>query len=313
MQFLEIKKIHDFVKNEKGWNFFELKTAYQDLQSNYRLQNQVGYDCLEQLKAYVFSRMPATYAVVHKLISNHFKEKNIESIVDFGCGVGTASLAFSAVNSNLKNCYLIEKNSYALGFAKEFLNLISPLINIHEYIPDKVSLSIMSYSLNELKSNWQETVLNLWEKSENLLIIEPGTNSLFNNLLNVRDFLIANGANIVAPCFNSKRCPLKNSSDWCHFQEKIARSKEVKFLKSAEKSFENEAYCYLIASRDGEKFENINNSRVIAEPRKHSGHMEIKLCSDGIIKNKTITSKDINYKFIKKSGWGSVYKNRNDL
>src|SRR3989338_10163875 len=113
-----IETIHDFVKNQKDWEFFTLQEDYTALQMGYRLQQQQGYHSQNQVQAYVFSRLPATYAVAFDILHKHFANAQIQSVIDWGCGVGAASLALASVVRNAINYHLVESNQYALSMAK---------------------------------------------------------------------------------------------------------------------------------------------------------------------------------------------------
>jgi ribosomal protein RSM22 (predicted rRNA methylase) len=303
-----IETIHDFVKNKKDWEFFKLQEDYSALQRGYRLRQQQGYHNQQQVQSYVFSRLPATYAVAFEILRQYFANATIQSVIDWGCGVGAASLALADIVSNSINYHLIESNPYALHMSKEFMHLLhgdKHLIN-HEMPITNVDLAIMSYSLNELGDNWQSVVKTLWQKSENLLIIEPGTHSIFQNLAKVRHLLISNGAKVIAPCYHAKKCPLENTNDWCHFQKRIARTKEMRFLKKAERGFEDEAYSYVLFSKTNPISE--SNSRIIAKPNQHGGHINLKLCnSNGLVENVTVSKSSTAYKSTKKLQWGDCF------
>jgi ribosomal protein RSM22 (predicted rRNA methylase) len=127
-------------------------------------------------------------------------------------------------------------------------------------------------------------------------------------LSKVRDFLIGYGAQVIAPCFHQYACKLSKTNDWCHFQERIARTKEMRFLKNAERGYEDEAYAYLLVSKENKVDLSNANSRIIANPMQHGGHLALKLCkSDGKIENVTLSKKNDIYQKAKKLKWGDDY------
>lgn len=305
-----IATLQEFVSIQKGWKYFKIKQDYQQLQKGYRARSLQGYSSEAQVKAYVFSRLPATYAVAYKLIKNHLSNLPIKSVIDWGCGVGAASLALADIIDNPIDYHLIESDNFALGLAHEFMQVVHGSKHyLHTAMPEyPVDLAIMSYSLNELGGNWQEVVEKLWEKANYLLIIEPGTHAIFQNLLRVRDYLIDIGAYVLAPCLHQKVCPLAQTDDWCHFQERLERTKALRFLKQAERGFEDEAYSYILLSKQASTKNNANSGRVIARPMQHGGHVNLKLCRDnGTIENVIISKKHEGYKQAKKLEWGDVF------
>ena len=100
--------LQTFVQHELGWHPSDVKKAYQELQLGYRAGQRVGYANIEQIQAYIFTRFPATYRVCLKLIEQHLNGLNIQSVLDWGCGIGTASLALGEHFKNLEY-YLVEQ------------------------------------------------------------------------------------------------------------------------------------------------------------------------------------------------------------
>lgn len=295
MNFLQI-----YVQHELGWHPSDVKKAYQELQQDYRAGRRVGYANIEQIQAYVFTRFPATYRVCLKLIEQHLKDLNIQSVLDWGCGIGTASLAFGEYFKNLEY-YLVEQDPRAKAYAMQFLKHFYPSHNIHtDGISKNIDLSVFSYSLSEV-SDWQTILDTTWDKTKYLLIIEPGTSSHFKRLLMVRGYMLAKGAYLWGPCSHIKTCPLP-ANDWCHFAVNVPRSKEHRMLKNGERGFEQEAYSYMLFSKEPKE---TDFGRLVASPRIHGGHIDLKICTqDGEIITPTVGRSSANYKTLKKSEWG---------
>lgn len=289
-----------YVQNELGWHPSNVKKAYQELHHGYRTSQRVGYANVEQIQAYVFTRFPATYQVCLKLIDQHFKDLNIQSVLDWGCGIGTASLALSEHFKNLE-CYLVEQDPQAKAYAAHFLKHFYPTNYVYtDEISKNVDLSIFSYSLSEML-NWQTILDTVWDKTTYLLIIEPGTTLHFKQLLAVRDHMLAKGVHLWAPCCHTKTCPLQ-PNDWCHFAVNVPRSKEHRLLKNAKRSFEQEAYSYMLFSKEPKT---VDFGRLVAPSRIHGGHVDLKICTNkGEIITPTIGKSFIHYKILKKAEWG---------
>ncbi len=89
----------------------------------------------------------------------------------------------------------------------------------------------------------------MWAKTnDTLLIVEPGTPSGYQRILDARAQLIKNGAHVIAPCPHDDACPLVKP-DWCHFSQRLQRSRVHKQLKSAELPYEDEKFIYVALSR----------------------------------------------------------------
>ncbi len=292
--------LQQYVQHELGWHPKDVKKAYLELQHGYRAGQRAGYANIEQIQAYVFTRFPATYRVCLKLIDQHLKDLKIQSVLDWGCGIGTASLALSEHFENLEY-HLVEQDPKAKAYAVQFLKHFYPTNILHaDAISTNVDLSVFSYSLSEAP-NWQTVLDTVWNKTKYLLIIEPGTPSHFKRLLTIRDHMLAKGAYLWGPCCHTKTCPLQ-TDDWCHFAVNVPRSKEHRMLKKADRGFEQEAYCYMLFSKEQKS---TGFGRLVAPPRIHGGHMDLKICThNGEIITPTVGRSSQNYKTLKKSEWG---------
>ena len=298
--------LQQYVQQQLGWSPQSIKTAYAELQQEYRIRERIGYKNLEQIQAYVFTRFPGTYQVCLSLIEQHLKDVDICSVLDWGCGVGTASLALSKYFQNLE-CFLVEQDHQAKSYAEQFIRHFHPNNTINFDQPSKnIDLSIFSYSLGEV-SNWQKVLDDVWNKTNYLLIVEPGTSAHYERLLKIRDYMLTKGAYLLAPCYHNNRCPLDNN-DWCHFSVNVPRSKEHRMLKSGKRGFEQEAYSYMLFSKTPRKSKDFG--RIVAKPRFHKGHIDLKICTqDGRIQNSTVSRSCEHYKSLKKCDWGDAIKN----
>ena len=66
-------------------------------------------------------------------------------------------------------------------------------------------------------------------------------------------------------------------NDWCHFVQRLERTKTQMFLKGAEKNYEDEKYIYLLASRTRKP--DLTGNRVLAKPHQFSHRIDILYCS----------------------------------
>lgn len=295
--------LQEYVIEELNWQPSKLKYAYEELQKDYRSKQKIGYSNLDQVQSYVFTRFPATYSVCLKLIKQYFSTISINSILDWGCGIGTASLAIGHLFEKMEY-YLIEQDEFAKNYAAQFLKYFFPNNAVIFDMPKAVDLSVFSYSLGEVES-WQIILDQIWEKTNYLLIIEPGTTLHFQRLLQVRDYMLSKNAYLWGPCCHNDTCPIVKN-DWCHFGLNIERSKAHRLLKGASRSFEQEAYSYLLFAKTSIV---PDLGRVIANPRTHGGHVDLKICGkNGKIFNKTVSRSMCDYKILKKIQWGDNLK-----
>jgi ribosomal protein RSM22 (predicted rRNA methylase) len=138
-----------------------------------------------------------------------------------------------------------------------------------------------------------------------LIIVEPGTPDGFRRLLAAREFLIAAGGHIAAPCTHAAACPLSTAARWCHFSQRLPRSRDHRIVKSASMPFEDEKFCYLVVTRTATAMR--RHRRVLATPKVAKGGITVTLCAPGAVDEWIIERrrKDI-YKAARHYDWGDA-------
>lgn len=299
-----------------------LKNAYEELSQYYRQRN---FDKstfklnIEHCVAYAASRMPATYEVAVHIFTelfNQVPELVIENLLDIGAGPGTCAFAFSSLH-NLKKITLLEKEPQFLELGKrlfqslpgaEFKNAswqLTDVVKLSEF--PKSDLTIASYSLGEMSQMLRQNVLTkcLLATQKIMIIIEPGTPQGYINLMEMRTEIIAQGYFILAPCPHQNPCPIK-TPDWCHFSQRLTRERFHQLIKNVELNYEDEKYCYLIASK--ENLSKPNLARIIKKPLKRTGHIYLDLCASTELKREVFSRKNKQVmKLAKKAKWGDLW------
>jgi ribosomal protein RSM22 (predicted rRNA methylase) len=164
-------------------------------------------------------------------------------------------------------------------------------------------LVTLAYVLSELPDSTRAALIDrLWSLTASLLlIVEPGTPAGWQRILEARNRLIALGAHIAAPCPHHLRCPL-SAPDWCHFAERLPRSRIHRLIKQADVPWEDEKYIYLAAARG---VVDQSYARIIAPPRSSKVRLDLKLCqSDGTSAHLFVTRRDSAYKTARHLDWG---------
>jgi ribosomal protein RSM22 (predicted rRNA methylase) len=293
--------------------------AFERISDRYRKESGFFLQTEEERWAYLFTRMPATFGVAHKVfeeLKRRMPDLNPQSLLDVGAGPGTGMwAAASSFEESLQSCTLLEKDHYFAAMGKQLAEHSSfPAVQrAHWKSVDMTTslevephdLTILSYSIGEIKESfWKSLLETLWSATgKALVIIEPGTPSGYQRMMKIRDMLLQLGGFLWAPCPHHQKCPIARS-DWCHFSARIARTSLHRKLKSADLGYEDEKFCYLIFGKEPCA---AYPSRIIRHPMKHSGFVDVVLCQkDGI--QKTIFSKrdKEKYRGIKKMNWGDV-------
>lgn len=243
--------------------------------------------------AYALARMPATYAAIVASL-NALKERRPDfapqSLLDVGAGPGTASWAAAEAFPALASFTLLDANpalrTLALEFATSRLRLGAATYRLgpaHTLLAnaDQADLVIASYLIGEIGENDRREVVDaMWARTrDTLLVIEPGTPAGYHRIIAARAQLIASGAHVAAPCPHDRECPL-TPPDWCHFAQRLPRSRAHMQMKGAEVPFEDEKFSYVVLTRAPPAQ---HPSRVLAPPVLGKAEMAAKLCTpDGL-------------------------------
>ena len=121
----------------------------------------------------------------------------------------------------------------------------------------------------------------LWNvTAQALVVIEPGTPAGYQRIIEIRRLLIAAGAHVAAPCPHQRACPLI-APDWCHFAQRLPRSRDHLQVKGASVPFEDEKFSYVVLSRAPPRG---TDARVLAPPKVTKSAVTAKLCTaQGVI------------------------------
>lgn len=269
------------------------------------------------VRAYLAARLPATYAAVHASLDALAAARpsfSPCSLIDVGAGPGTVLWAVHSLWPAMANATLIEASApVRKAGAALAAELAGPRIDwiagdatsagVELAPADLVSAA---YLLDELApAAIAALVERLWAlTADTLLVVEPGTPAGWRRIIEVRKRLIGLGAHIVAPCPHRAPCPLA-PPDWCHFAQRVARSRLHRQVKGADVPWEDEKYIFVAASRlPAEQVA----PRVLAPPRTGSGKVELKLCeASGQAVNRLFTKRDGDrFRQARRVDWGDT-------
>jgi ribosomal protein RSM22 (predicted rRNA methylase) len=261
--------------------------------------------------AYALTRLPATYAAVERVLAE-LPEFNPTTLLDLGCGPGTASWAATEAFPSITAATLLDSNRHFLAAARDLAHGHPVLRNaavtpgdLATPPPGPFDLVLSSYALTE-HPDPAALIARLWSLTAGaLVIIEPGTPRDYQRLLILREKLIALGATIAAPCPHHAPCPLV-APDWCHFSVRLARSRDHMRLKGGTLGYEDEKFSYLCAVR--QKFMREPRAARVLAPVHHSKFdVQIKLCNPtGELTYRSVPKRDPAYKAAKKLDWGDL-------
>ena len=255
--------------------------------------------------AYVLARLPATYAACARAfdeaaaVAPGFQPK---TLLDAGAGPGGAGWAALETWPGLTATTLLDSNRAFLAMAQTLAAEAPPALREAQRLkadladPEawpRADLVVASYALAEIAPARQAaTVEALWAATEGLLVlVEPGTPDGWRRILAARDLVIAQGGEVLAPCPHAMACPLVEP-DWCHFAQRLPRSRDHRIAKGADAPFEDEKFIYLAAARPGVAPTG-RKARVLAPPRALKPAITLKLCApEGAVELRQVAKRD---------------------
>jgi ribosomal protein RSM22 (predicted rRNA methylase) len=270
----------------------DLTRASEALSQRYRAEVQDGRLHLGDdlaARAYLTTRLPATFAAIScalRAVVEVRPDFAPRSLLDAGAGPGTATWAATQRWSGVQDALLLEASPSIRAIGQRLLQPLaldyaawqSTRLDAGLADLEARDLVLIAYVLDELPPAARgPLVAQLWRlTADTLVIVEPGTPAGWQRILRARDFLIADGAHLLAPCPHSRACPLA-APDWCHFSARVARSRQHRQAKGGSVPWEDEKFIYLAASR---KLGRPPEARVIAPARATKAAVTLKLCKD---------------------------------
>ena len=269
--------------------------------------------------AYALTRMPATYAAIAAALEG-LRERAPQfapqTVLDVGCGPGTAAWAAMAAFPSLEAAQLVDASRPFLDLARnlaaasEAETIRGAELSLGDLAAPggRADLVTVAYALTELtEARALFAAERLWGASDGvLLIVEPGTPDTWARLMKVRSILINLGAMVLAPCPHHAPCPL-TAPDWCHFAQRLPRSRAHIAAKGASAPYEDEMFAYLAVGRCG-VLADPPRARILAPVEEGRAGLAIKLCTqEGRLEVQRIAKRDkAAFKGVRKARWGDT-------
>ena len=260
--------------------------------------------------AYLVTRAPATYAALSAVFARvaevltGFAPK---VLLDVGAGPGTASWAAREAWPSLAAVTMIEPNEAFRDLASRLMpdaGIVAGRLGMNLPRADLVTAAYVLAELPEAAA--ADTARELWNAASDMLVlVEPGTPAGFARIRAARTALIEAGGHVVAPCTHDHACPLQGE-DWCHFSQRLARSRDHMIAKGASVPFEDERYAYVAVSRApvGERA----MARIIKPPVESKPGVMLPLCEAPGLRNAFVARRDKDgFRVARKKDWGDLF------
>jgi ribosomal protein RSM22 (predicted rRNA methylase) len=292
----------------------------QRYRAGHALDQQTFLRSPDDVIAYAAYRMPATFAALYATlaeITQQLPAWQPRTFLDVGAGPGTAMWAATSIWPKLESITLLERDQHMLRLGQTLTREASiPALQqarwlrtdvTHAWESAKHDLVVGSYVLGELpREKHAEIIEQLWSYTSGvLLIVEPGTPRGFALIRAIREQLLHLGAHMIAPCPHQQACPMPDN-DWCHFAQRLSRSKLQRNLKGGTLAYEDEKFSYIAVSRTPPA--QPMHARIIRHPQKRGGHVHLELCTpQGLQHTVVARSAGSRYKTAQNARWGDVF------
>jgi ribosomal protein RSM22 (predicted rRNA methylase) len=305
-------KLRGFSRNDAAGRAASISKTYRDGGGSGVIRSE--NDAL----AYALARMPATYAAVTASL-NALVEIRPDfapaSLLDVGAGPGTATWAAAEAFPSRQRFALLDANDALRALA---LGLVTDSFRLRDVSYERgearaalikagtADLVVASYMIGEIGDGERRALAELmWAKTKDtLLVVEPGTPAGYARIIALREHLIALGAHVAAPCPHDGKCPLE-PPDWCHFTQRLQRSRAHKQVKGAELPYEDEKFAYVALTRAAVEYPRL--SRVLAQPTVSKVEISAKLCMpEGLALTKVPRRAKADYAAARRWRWGDA-------
>jgi ribosomal protein RSM22 (predicted rRNA methylase) len=291
----------------------ELAAAAKAMSAGYR-NGETSRPIVTSLQAlaYAVARMPATYAAcaaVFARLAEVMPGLVPASLLDVGAGTGAASWAAHAAWPELSAITMLDRNPALRDLARRLCEAGLPAC---EFLSGdlgvqkpRADLVVASYVLAEsAEDSIGAVAVDLWKSANTaMVLIEPGTPAGFGRIRVARTALIQAGAHVAAPCTHDAICPV-SGDDWCHFSQRLARSRDHMLLKDAQAPFEDERYAYVVVTRE----QVASGARILSLPLAEKAGLTFKLCDGDGLRAQFVACRDKDeYRRVRKKGWGDLY------
>jgi ribosomal protein RSM22 (predicted rRNA methylase) len=302
-------KLHGLSRNDAAERSARISETYRSGGGSGAIKTE------DDALAYALARMPATYAAIIaslNALSDARRDFAPKSLLDVGAGPGTASWAAAEAFSTLTDFAALDANTALRTLALDLASGSARLSSLRYARSEALialekaaaaDLVIASYFVGEMNDGERADLAGLmWAKTrDTLLIVEPGTPAGYARIIALRRQLIALGARVAAPCPHDGECPLI-APDWCHFTQRLPRSRAHKQLKGAELPFEDEKFAYVALTRTPLAQ---RRARVLAQPMVDKVEVTAKLCTpEGVVLAKVPRRARADYARARRWRWG---------
>ncbi len=263
--------------------------------------------------AYVLARAPATYAAARAVLAR-MPGLTPATVLDMGAGPGTASWAAAEIWPDIA-VTMLDRSAPLRALAAMLMPSAQVMAGDVAGTKPRADLVIASYVLAEFALDKAAILArDLWQGAvQALVLIEPGTPDGFARIRSARAALIKAGAHVAAPCTHDADCPMarrvgesrsdQHTADWCHFLQRLPRSRDHLILKDASVPFEDERYSYVVMTREAAP----KGARIIKPVVESKAGITLPLCDETGLHDEFVPRRDKEaFRRARKLEWGDL-------
>jgi ribosomal protein RSM22 (predicted rRNA methylase) len=260
--------------------------------------------------AYLVARAPATHAAIRAALTQAREaapDFSPLSLLDIGAGPGAAAWAADDLWPGMHTTTLVEPNPVFRALAARLLPQARIIAGSFSGGLPQADLVTAGYVLAELaEADAAKAARELWAVTRGMLVlVEPGTPSGFARIRAARAALIEAGGQVAAPCTHGAACPI-TGSDWCHFFQRLPRSRDHLIAKSAQVPFEDEAYTYVAVSRLPPPRR--ASARIVGPVTESKAGIAFPLCDESGLRTQFVARRDKDaFRAVRRKNWGDVF------
>ena len=270
---------------ERGGSLRETVAAVPELSAMFNglTPHRPGYLASDRLRrAYVNYYLPVNAEKIARVLAERDRYappgKPLR-ILDFGCGPGTAALAWILGGRPAAAITLVDVVDRALDDARFLCRAAGTEVRALAEVPrgERFDLVLASNVLAETELRLDD----LLEPDGHWVVVEPALKDTTRRLMAWRDAKVAEGWAVAAPCVGQARCPMLAREDlWCHMDVPWPRPSfvaEVDRRTGLDK--ESLKFAYVVLTRAGGRLGGAPDLwRVVSNLHREKGKAWAQLC-----------------------------------
>ena len=251
-----MKELLALYQKERGGSLAEVVDGVRELSAMFNgvTPRRPGYLADRRLRrAYVQYYLPVNAEKVARVLAERDRYAPPERplrVLDFGCGPGTAAIAWLLGRRPTASLTLVDVVDEALDDARWFCEKLGTSPRTLSDVPDETFDLILAANVyNETDPRLERHLA----PDGHLVVVEPALKETTRALQLWRDQRVREGWKIAAPCLGQATCPMTSRSDlWCHMDvpwPRPATVAEVDRRLGLDK--ESLKYAYMVLTKTG--------------------------------------------------------------